>query len=136
MNLSGMLAAWYDVWPPWLTWEGFKKLCYDCFMYVAVPIFDLFKFTFLTVYEILRDLMLAIIAPLWTAVSSAWMAIAALIAQLYASLSVIHPYLDFANAWAPVDVFTQCAEAYSTLWVVLGTYRTVKSWIPTLSGGG
>ena len=130
------LAAWYDFWPPWLSWEGIKKLFYEIILFIATPVFNLFKFILLTIYELLRDAFHALLAPLWNAVTAAWAGISGLIASLYAAVAVIHPYLDFANAWAPVDVFTQCVVAYSALWVVLGTYRLIKSWIPTLSGGG
>lgn len=44
------------------------------------------------------------------------------------------PYLGFANAWAPVSLFFQLLAAYSIFWLSLVIYRSVKKWIPTLSG--
>jgi len=89
-----------------------------------------------TVYEWFRDLVWSLLSPLFSAVSDAVSAVAVYLAMLAAALVSLAPYLAFANAWVPVDLFFQLVAAYCTLWTSWTVYRVVKSWIPTVSGGG
>jgi hypothetical protein len=129
-----MLAAWY--WPDWLTFDGVTKMLRD-FVVGAWEIFrDLAVYIFTAVYEFFRDMIWAVLEPAMAPFKSAYLALEGFVAQLWASVEYMHPYFDFLNAWVPVDLFIQLATAYSVLWVSLFTYRTIKSWIPTVSGGG
>ena len=103
----------------WLSFDGLMKWAHDAFVLV---------------WETLRDLLWTVISPLFGALSSAVVLVGDYIVQLNAALSGVTPYLAFANAWVPVDLFFQLAAAYSSLWLALLIYRTVKSWLPTLSG--
>ena len=103
----------------WLSFDGLMKWAHDVFVMV---------------WETLRDLLWAAILPLFGALTSAVAAVGDYIVLLNSALSGITPYLSFANAWVPVDLFFQLASAYSSLWLSLLIYRTVKSWLPTLSG--
>lgn len=74
------------------------------------------------------------ISPLWDSVAATFTAITSKISTAIGYLDGLVPYLQFANAWAPVDVFFQLLGAYSAFWLALVIYRSVKKWIPTLSG--
>ena len=103
----------------WLTFDGLLKWVRDA----AV-----------TVWDWIVGLVWTFLGPLWQAVCDALNAINSLIVSAKQSLSVIAPYTAAANAWVPIDLTIQCISAYMAFWLVLVTYRTIKKWIPTVSG--
>jgi hypothetical protein len=48
----------------------------------------------------------------------------------------ISQILTVCNTFTPLDEFCQYFGAYMTLVIAWGTYKLIKSWIPTLSGSG
>ena len=113
-----MLADW---WPDWLTFDGLIKWVHDAFV---------------ATYQYFRDGVWATLTVVFGPVATAVTAVGAFLATMATGMGVFSSYLAFANAWVPVDLFFQCVSAYSTLWLALVIYRNVKSWIPTVSGGG
>jgi len=103
----------------WLDFSGFVQAVID-----AV----------LRVWAWFRDLMWGFLKPLFLAVYNAVDAVGAWLSAGAERLGFVADYFAFANAWVPVDVFFQLIAAYSALWLAWLVYRTVKSWIPTLSG--
>ncbi len=103
----------------WLTFDGLLKALRDA----AVAI-----------YEWFRDLVWGLLSPLFDSVASAVEAVGAYVSTLATSLGAVSDCLAFANAWVPIDLFFQLVTVYSVLAAALFVYRTVKSWIPTLSG--
>lgn len=82
-----------------------------------------------------RDLVWAIIEPLWAGIVDAWDCVAGHAELLYTIIhDVIFPYFGFVNAWVPVDVFFQMLGCYSAFWLALVVYRSIKKWIPAVSG--
>lgn len=107
-----------DIWD-WMDFDGFVQAVIDA----VVRFFEWF-----------RDIIWAFLSPLFEGVTTAVEYAGEFLTYLAECLGPVSDYLAFANAWAPVDVFFQCVAAYSLLWLALTIYRTVKSWIPTLSG--
>jgi hypothetical protein len=103
----------------WLSFEGLLQWAKDA----AVAVWDF-----------IVGMIWPYLEPLWLAVCDAFVAIHGLLATATQSLSAIAPYVAAANAWVPFDVIIQCLIAYMAFWIVLVTYRSIKKWIPTLSG--
>jgi hypothetical protein len=93
-----------------------------------------FKDAVVAVFEWLWNWVEPILAPYWDAVVAAMSAIAAAIASAEQHLQILSPYIAYANAWVPVDFAITLIVAYSAFWLALVIYRSVKKWIPTLSG--
>lgn len=49
-------------------------------------------------------------------------------------MQALQPYIAYANAWVPVDLAITLIVSYSVFWLALVVYRSVKKWIPTVSG--
>ena len=104
----------------WLSYQGFL---------------DGLRDAALTVLQWFWDFLVAYSSPIWGFLQTGVNAVVSKLPLLYSALSVLSPYLKFANAWFPIDVMFDLIGAYLTFWVCLVVYRTVKSWLPTVSGG-
>lgn len=109
------------LWPEWLSFDGLIKWAHDA----AVKI-----------WEFLRDLVWGLLSTLFSSLASVMTTVGGYMTTAVSGLGAFTDYLAFANAWVPVDLFFQLLVAYTALAAAVFVYRTVKSWIPTVSGGG
>jgi len=112
-----MLLA--DILPSWFSFSGLWKAFLEGVKHA---------------WEWLRDLIWGLLHDLFAAFSSALSSVGHYMTELVNATGSFSEYLAMANAWVPVDLFFQLLTAYSTFWLALLIYRTVKSWIPTVSG--
>ena len=105
----------------WLSFDGLVKALHDA----AVGIYQWF-----------RDMIWSYLGTIFGALGSVIATVGSYLTLLASCLGSVAPYFAFANAWVPVDVFFQLVAAYCSFWLGWVTYRVVKSWIPTVSGGG
>ena len=90
----------------------------------------------MTVINAVWAFLVATFGGIWTTARAACIAAGSIVASAVAAAQALSAYFNFVNAWVPLDVIITCAVAYSTFWASWFLYKTVKSWIPTLSGGG
>jgi len=93
-----------------------------------------FRDAFVTVFEWLWNWIEPFLSPFWIAVQTAMAGIASAITIAEQHLQALQPYIAYANAWVPVDLAITLIVSYSVFWLALVVYRSVKKWIPTLSG--
>ena len=93
-----------------------------------------FKDAFVTVFEWLWSWIGPYLEPFWQAVQSAMDNIAYGVTLAENKLQILQPYIAYANAWVPVDVAINLIGIYSAFWLALVIYRSIKKWIPTVSG--
>lgn len=105
----------------WMTWDNIIKLLRDAFAHA---------------FEWLWNFIAATFGAIWAGLAAAVSAVAVFLTMLQSAAAPMAPYFNFVNAWFPLDVLVTIVSAYTTFWVALVTYKFVKSWIPTVSGGG
>jgi hypothetical protein len=105
----------------WLTWQNLINLLRDAFVHA---------------FEWLWNFIGSAFGTVWSGLEAAVSTVVVFITMLQSAAAPLSPYFNFVNAWFPLDVLVALATAYSTFWVGLVTYRFIKSWIPTVSGGG
>ncbi len=93
-----------------------------------------FKDAAVTVFEWFWSWFEPILKPLWLAVQSAMDNMAYGIELAQNKLEILQPYIAYANAWVPVDLAINLIVTYSAFWLALVIYRSIKKWIPTVSG--
>lgn len=103
----------------WLSFNGLMKWAHDALV---------------AAWDWLAGIVSGLFGPLWSAVASAIQGVSAMVGWLSSALSGVAGYINFVNAWVPVDVFINCVIVYSSFWLALVVYRSVKKWIPTVSG--
>jgi len=105
----------------WQTWSNLIKLFRDAAVHAFEWLWNYLGTTF---------------SGVWTALSGAVGSLAVFINTLQTYAAPLAPYFNLVNAWFPLDVLITLVTAYTTFWVSLASYKFVKSWIPTVSGGG
>lgn len=86
------------------------------------------------VVEYLWELIASLFGPLWNSIASAVSSLGSYVSTMSSALQSISGYIAFINAWVPVDVFINLVIAYSGFWLALVVYRSIKKWIPFVSG--
>lgn len=103
----------------WLTYENLVKWVKDAFA---------------AFWEFVKAYLESHLGPLWTATAAFFTQMSTHITAAMTHLDGMTPYLEAANAWVPIDLFFQLVILYSGFWLALAIYRSVKKWIPTVSG--
>jgi len=93
-----------------------------------------FRDAVVTVFEWLWNWVAPQIQPYWNSLSNSLAGIDSAVNSAEQKLQVLQPYIAYVNAWVPVDFAISLIVLYSIFWLTLVVYRSVKKWIPTLSG--
>lgn len=103
----------------WFTYENFLKWVKDALA---------------TAWEWIKEFLDLWLGPMWDATAAFFSQMSTHITSAMTHLDGMTPYLEAANAWVPIDLFFQLVILYSGFWAALALYRSVKKWIPTVSG--
>lgn len=110
-----MLLGFLD----WLSFSGLLKWFHDA----IVSAWDWFV-----------GILSALGGPLLASLGSALTTASVFIGYASTQLAVLRPYFNVVNAWFPLDLLFVLVSAYSAFWLALTIYRSIKKWIPTVSG--
>ena len=93
-----------------------------------------FKDAAVTVFEWFWNWLGPYLNPVWMMLETAMSHVAFAVGKAEQGLQILQPYIAYVNAWVPVDTAITLIVGYSAFWLALVVYRSVKKWIPTVSG--
>lgn len=103
----------------WLSFNGLLKWAHDALV---------------AAWDWVWNTLVAVSGAIWSAFSTAVSGVHAMFSYCYEHLGVVRPYFNYVNAWFPLDLFFTLVAIYSAFWLGLVVYRSIKKWIPTVSG--